>query len=87
MLSRFTVGNFCSFDKNQTLSLIAGSIQNHKERLYQANDLKLLKFAAIYGANAAGKSNFFKGMSFAQAAIMMGVDNDYFEDKKEDYFK
>lgn len=87
MLSRFTVGNFCSFDKNQTLSFIAGSIQNHKERLYQANDLKLLKFAAIYGANAAGKSNFFKGMDFAQAAIMMGVDNDYFEDKKEDYFR
>ena len=73
MLSRFTVGNFCSFDKNQTLSLIAGSIQNHKERLYQTNDFKLLKFASIYGANAAGKSNFIKAMDYAQTAIIVGV--------------
>lgn len=87
MLSRFTVGNFCSFDKNQTLSLIAGSIQNHKERLYQANDFKLLKFASIYGANAAGKSNFIKAMDYACAAILVGVENEYFEEKKENYFR
>ena len=87
MLSRFTVGNFCSFDKNQTLSLIAGSIQNHKERLYQANDFKLLKFASIYGANAAGKSNFIKAMDYACAAILVGVENEYFEEKKDNYFR
>lgn len=87
MLSRFTVGNFCSFDKNQTLSLIAGSIQNYKERLYQTKDFKLLKFASIYGANAAGKSNFIKAMDYAQSAIIMGVENEYFEDNKENYFR
>ncbi|MBE6351592.1 MAG: ATP-binding protein [Treponema bryantii] len=87
MLSRFTVGNFCSFDKNQTLSLIAGSIQNHKERLYQANDFKLLKFASIYGANAAGKSNFIKAMDYAQTAIIVGVENEYFEERKDNYFR
>lgn len=72
MLSRFTVSNFCSFnfDKNQTLSLVAGSIQNHKERLYQANDFKLLKFTSIYGANAAGKSNFIKAMNYARANFL-----------------
>ena len=87
MLSRFTVGNFCSFDKNQTLSLIAGSIQNHKERLYQTNDFKLLKFASIYGANAAGKSNFVKAMDYAQTAIIVGVENEYFEERKDNYFR
>lgn len=65
MLARFTVGNFLSFNKNQILSLIAGDVQKNKERLYQAEDMKLLKFGAIYGANAAGKSNLFKAMFFA----------------------
>lgn len=87
MLSRFTVGNFCSFDKNQTLSLISGSIQNHKERLYQTNDFKLLKFAAIFGANAAGKSNFIKAMEYARVATRVGVENEYFEIRKENYFR
>lgn len=87
MLSRFTVGNFCSFDKNQTLSLIAGTIQNHKERLYQASDFKLLKFASIFGANAAGKSNFIHAMNYAQAAVVMGLDNNFFEDNKDNYFR
>lgn len=87
MLSRFTVGNFRSFDKNQTLSLIAGTIQNHKERLRQTNDFKLLKFASVFGANAAGKSNFIKAMDYAQAAIIMGTENDFFEKEKESYFR
>ena len=73
MLAQFTVGNFLSFNKNQTLSLIAGDVQKNKERLYQAEDMKLLKFGAIYGANAAGKSNLFKAMSFALQVICSGT--------------
>ena len=73
MLARFTVGNFLSFNKNQTLSLIAGDVQKNKERLYQAEDMKLLKFGAIYGANAAGKSNLFKAMSFTLQVICSGT--------------
>lgn len=85
MLTRFTVGNFCSFDKNQTLSLIAGSIQNKKERLYKTKDFKLLKFASIFGANASGKSNFIKAMEYAQTAIMAGMNYPFFEEKKYSY--
>ena len=73
MLSRFTVGNFLSFNKNQTLSLIAGDVQKNKDRLYQAQDMRLLKFCAIYGANAAGKSNLVKAMSFALKVIFSGT--------------
>jgi len=73
MLSRFTVGNFLSFNKNQTLSLIAGDVQKNKDRLYQAKDMRLLKFCAIYGANAAGKSNLVKAMSFALKVIFSGT--------------
>ncbi len=87
MLVRFTVGNFRSFNKNQTLSLIAGSIQNHKERLYQLNDFKLLKFGAIFGANAAGKSNFIAAINHARAITLLKTDHPYFEYTKHDYHR
>ena len=73
MLVRFTVGNFLSFKKNQTLSLIAGDVQKNKDRLYQAEDMKLLKFGALYGANASGKSNLIKAMSFALKVLFSGT--------------
>jgi uncharacterized protein len=74
MLVRFTVGNFLSFNKNQTLSLIAGSVQRYKERLYQAEDMRLLKFGALYGANAAGKSNFIRAMKYVSAVLFLGTE-------------
>ena len=74
MLVRFTVGNFLSFNKNQTLSLIAGPVQRYKERLYQAADMRLLKFGALYGANAAGKSNFIKAMKYLSAVLFLGTE-------------
>ena len=85
MLIRFTVGNFCSFDKNQTLSMISGSIQNKKERVFRTKDFKLLKFASVFGANASGKSNFIKAMAYAQAVVMVGMDYPLFEEKKYSY--
>lgn len=87
MLCSFTVGNFCSFDKNQTLSLTASAIQNNKERLYQTENGKILKFASIFGANAAGKSNFIKALSYVQHAVIKGLDNDYFEINKYNYYR
>ncbi|MFA6857572.1 MAG: AAA family ATPase, partial [Treponema sp.] len=74
MLVRFTVGNFLSFNKNQTLSLIAGPVQRYKERLYQAEDMRLLKFGALYGANAAGKSNFIRAMEYFRAVLFLGTE-------------
>ena len=85
MLTRFTVGNFCSFDKNQTLSLISGSIQNKKERLFKTKDFKLLKFDSIFDANDSGKSNFIKAMEYAQAAVMVGMEHRLFEVKRYSY--
>jgi AAA15 family ATPase/GTPase len=87
MLTRFTVGNFRSFDKNQTLSLIASSKQKHKERLFQANDMKLLKFSALFGANAAGKSNFIKAMEFVQRVVYSGTESHFFDENKDSYYR
>ena len=83
MLSRFTVGNFLSFNKPQTFSMIANSGQKHNGRLFQATDMKLLKFSSLYGANAAGKTNFIKAMEFARDIITHGTndssDTNYFK--------
>lgn len=83
MLTRFTVGNFRSFDKVQSLSMIAGSIQKHKERLFKAPDFKVLKFGALYGANASGKSNFVDAMQFALMILRFGTKTC----DKESYFR
>ncbi|MFA6784002.1 MAG: AAA family ATPase [Sphaerochaeta sp.] len=74
MLEKFTVGNFLSFNKNQTLSMIAGNVVKNKDRLFTADGMKLLKFGAIYGANAAGKSNLIKAMFFALKIIYQGTE-------------
>ncbi|MFA5698918.1 MAG: AAA family ATPase [Sphaerochaeta sp.] len=81
MLSRFTVGNFLSFNKPQSFSMLAGPVQKHSERLYQAKDFKVLKFSAIYGANAAGKTNLVRALSFAKGVVLRNPsieDDDYF---------
>lgn len=66
MLVRFTVGNFSLFNEPQTIPLIAGLTQNHSSRINKDSDVKILKFAAIYGANASGKSNLIKAMKYAK---------------------
>ena len=73
MLTRFTVANYRSFDKPQSLSLIAGNVQKHKDRLFKAPDFKILKFGAIYGANASGKSNLIYAMHYALMLLRFGT--------------
>ncbi len=63
MLIEFTVENYRSFRDRATLSMVAAKIKSHFEELDKYNvaevakNLKLLRAAAIYGANASGKSN------------------------------
>lgn len=68
MLRRFNVKNFMSFscskdEKTEEFSLIPGKVRNKIDHIYDYDNGKLLKFAAIYGANAAGKSNIIKAIS------------------------
>ncbi len=73
MLSEFKVGNFLSFDEIQTFSMEAGKVRSKIDRVYLDNNFKLLKFMAIYGANASGKSNLVSAFDFAQTVIVGGV--------------
>jgi AAA15 family ATPase/GTPase len=75
VLIRFIVENFSSFGGQAELSMVAGRQQIHPEHLVDApqNKLKLLRTAAIYGANASGKSNLVKAMQFAKKFIVNGT--------------
>ena len=91
MLSEFKVSNFLSFDEEQTFSMEAGKVRNNINRIYSKNSFKLLKFMAIYGANASGKSNLVRAFDFAQNVIEDGIPSDcnncYFKLKEDNRSK
>lgn len=59
MLLNFSVSNFASFNETATFSLFPGKIsKQHKKHVLDGKPFSALKGAAIYGANASGKSNF-----------------------------
>lgn len=68
MLIQFSVHNFRTFKEKATLSLIASNYDKNRETeniLQDANfNLRLLKSAVIYGANASGKSKLMEALNF-----------------------
>lgn len=69
MLLQFTVENFKSIKGQATLSMIANSGKEHGSSLIEFRNTKVLPSAAIYGANASGKSNLLNAMSVALILI------------------
>ena len=69
MLCSFTVSNYKSFSTKQTLSMEAGKIRNYSNRVLAEDNFKLLKFLAIYGANASGKSSLVNAMDLCHEII------------------
>lgn len=65
MLIQFSVSNYMSLKDETTLSLVAGQGKELNDNLRQYKDGNLLPTIAIFGANAAGKSNIFKAMTAA----------------------
>jgi len=76
MLIEFRVGNYRSFKEIATFSMVAANIVSKDKSLDENNvftvddDLTLLKTAAIYGANASGKSNLAKALGFMRWFII-----------------
>ena len=82
MLKRFNIKNFLSFDAREDgtaeeFSMIAGKVRNNKEHLYDDGKIKLLKFAAVFGANAAGKSNLVRAIDFMRDTVIYGLPKGY----------
>ena len=69
MLIQFAVANYRSIKDEATLSLVAGPGREHRERNVRVPVMQgdvcavpLLRSAAIYGANAAGKTNLVRAL-------------------------
>lgn len=78
MLIRFSVENFMSFHKEVVFDLVANTSDTSHPTHLLTNKKKnsVLKSAAIYGANGAGKSNLIKAISFAKEFISNGTKPD-----------
>ncbi len=79
MLIEFSVGNYRSFKEVVTFSMVAAPIAMRDSAIDENNlfsatkEIKLLKSAAIYGANASGKSNLVRALSFMKEFAINSV--------------
>ena len=55
MLVQCIIDNYLSFNERQEFSMFMGRSRIHQNRVKTIGDNGLLKFAAIFGANASGK--------------------------------
>ena len=70
MLIEVKMKNCFSIQEEQVLSLVASNDKQLKGNTFQADNLTLLKSVAIYGANAAGKSNISKIMQAIRVIVL-----------------
>ena len=71
MLIEFELSNFLSYEEMATFSMVAGKERTNSETLASVPKfrLKLLPLAAIYGANASGKSNLINALDFLKTLV------------------
>lgn len=69
MLLQFSVENFQSIKNKVILSLEPSQDNMHPENVITKGTHKALNAAAIYGANASGKTSLFKALTIALIAI------------------
>jgi AAA15 family ATPase/GTPase len=71
MLLRFKIKNFLSFQDETTFDMFPNpKRENLIHHVYTNMKVPLLKQAAIYGANASGKSNFIKAVNFLHEFVI-----------------
>ena len=81
MLVEFSLTNFRSIKKETFLSLVAGHDKKHgfsnvvvPNLAEDARPIRLLLSAAIYGANASGKTNLLQGLGTMQDIVLHSSD-------------
>lgn len=76
MLIEFSVGNYKSFKDIVTFSMVAAKLTSKNKEIDANNiftykkSINLVKTAALYGANASGKSNFVKAFVFMRNFVI-----------------
>lgn len=75
MLIKFELENFRSFNKKKIFHAIQRNYKRFPNHVHVVNeDLGLLKVSGIYGGNASGKTNLFRGLYFVKKMV---EDPDY----------
>lgn len=74
MLLQFSIKNFRTFKEKATLSLVASNYDKDTRETDNVNqdakfNLRILKSAVVYGANASGKSKLFEALMFMKRFV------------------
>ena len=75
MLIRFSFKNFKSFKNENCLDMEATSLKEHEYNVVKTEHINLLKVAAIYGANASGKTNVLQAFDYMKKRILVSDDS------------
>lgn len=70
MLIQFNFSNYKSFRNDTSLDLTATKISEHNSRVVSIANDRILRIAAIYGANASGKSNVHDAFRFMTSYVL-----------------
>ena len=81
MLIRFSFKNFKSFRDENCLDMRATVLKEHEYNVANINNERYLKVAAIYGANASGKTNVLDAFDFMTKIILISDDTKNFDRK------
>ncbi len=82
MLIQFIFKNFKSFREEATLDLSAARMTEFSDRVVSIGSEKVLSTAAIYGANASGKSNVYNAFEYMSDYV---VDSFKYGDEEEQF--
>ena len=75
MLIRFSFKNFKSFKNENCLDMEATSLKEHEYNITKTENGDYLKIAAIYGANASGKTNVLQAFSYMKKKVLVSDDS------------
>ena len=82
MLIQFNFKNFKSFRDEATLDLSAAKMTEFSDRVVTVGSEKILPVAAIYGANASGKSNIYNAFEYMSGYV---ADSFKYGDEEEKF--
>ena len=85
MLVQFNFKNFKSFRDEATLDLSAAKMTEFSDRVVLEGNDKILPMAAIYGANASGKSNIYSAFEYMSDYVIESFKYGDEEEKFEEY--
>lgn len=85
MLIQFNFKNFKSFRDEAILDLSAAKMTEFSERVTTEGNEKILPMAAIYGANASGKSNIYHAFEYMADYVIESFKYGDEEKKFEEY--